>query len=158
MTKAKAVNCKTCILPSSQFPQENDVDAVPIYLPLCITIFCGQSILEGNMNDSGVFDSFLAIHLIVAVWYDCVVNARYLKKDYYKKNGWELVELNGYTNDVSMSADLPVLLIRTGPTKIAFDHKVQDYINSVSVPDDDASSSDEARVRVRSITSLEKKI
>ena len=99
------------------------------------------------MNDSGVFDSFLAIHPIVAVWYDCVVNSRYLKKDYYKKNGWELVEPNGYTNDVTMTADLPVSLVRTGPIKIAFDHKVQEYINSVSVPEDDASSSDE-EVRV----------
>ena len=80
MTKAKAENLKTGILPSSQFPQENDVDVVPIYLPLCIPIFCGQTILEGNMDDSGVFDSFLAIHPIVAVWYDCVVDSRYLKK------------------------------------------------------------------------------
>ena len=57
------------------------------------------------------------------------------------------MEPNGYTNDVTMTANLPVSLVRTGPIKIAFDHKVQEYINSVSVPEDNASSSDE-EVRV----------
>ena len=142
----------------SQFPQENDVNVVPIYLPLCIPIFKDQTILDDNKNNQGVFDSFLAILPIAAVWYDCVVNSRYLKKNYYSKNGWELVQPNGYTNDIVMTADLPVSLIRSGPNKIAFNHKVQDYINSVSVPEDEESSSDEevrvSKSRAKSITSL----
>ena len=51
-----------------------------------------------------------------------------------------------------MTADLLVALICSGPNKVAFDNKVQDFINSVSVPDHDnsaSSSDDEARVSKR---------
>lgn len=89
---------------------------------------------------------------LAAIWYEAIVKSKYLKNNYYSKNGWELIQPNRYTNDTTMTADLPISLIRSSPNNIAFDHKVQDFINSVSVPDheDSASSSDdEERVSKR---------